>query len=277
MADALDGLAPAPTPPAPASAPAPAAPIASPSPSAPPVAATPAPVAPTLDSAAIERQVLKSLGYDSAEDARADLEFSRRARAEYQRQAQLQRQNDPAHQEATRRGAALRALVAEGYSPDVADSIAQLPEVTNFLNEQRAEAAQNDMRAALAEIGVGFDESKDGRELEQAWEDAIADKLNVNPRLNARYFGSPAERKAVIREIVAGEERRINNVLARQGATALREHAARASTSPRGMRSTAALPTVRQATPTSTDPLKRRHEGRAITSGQLDDIWNGTR
>jgi len=280
MADGvLDSLAPAPTqaPTPPPSTPA-AAPVASPAPaSAPAAAPSAAPAAPAVDHAAIERQILKSLGYESADDARADLEFSRRARAEYQRQAELQRQNDPGRQDAMRRGQALRALVAEGYNPDVADSLAQLPEITQFLNDQRADAANRDLDGALEEIGIAFDGSKESADLRQLWEDALSDKLNANPALNRRYFGTPAERKAVIQEMVATEERRINNVLARQGATALRDHAARAQRSPRGMRSTAALPTVRQATPTATDPIKRRQESRTIVSGQLDDVWNATR
>lgn len=265
----LQGSVPA-APPTPTPA---ALPPAAPSSVAAPVAAPAAPAAaPAAASAGDDYgRLLSSLGYESAEEMRRDLATARQFRAEVDRARQERERSDPARQQAAQRGEAFRQLVAEGYSPEHVDALAQLPEVTEFLTQQRADAAQRDLDGALGELGLQFDNSKDAQALRQAWEDAVADKLNSNPRLNARYFGTPAERKAVIHEIVAGEERRINHILLRQNAQTLRDHAARQSAAPRA--GSRALPTIAAPTLTSTDPLARRRESNVATNRQLDDIY----
>lgn len=274
----LDSLAPASTqaPPAPAASPTPAA--APPSPSSPTPAssatpagaAPPAPAAPAFDQGAW----LKSLGYDSLDEYKADLAFSRRARSEFERAQQERLRSDPQHQQMRQRGEALRQLIAEGYSPEIADALPQLPEISNFLSAQRADAAGRDLDGALAELGLTFDDSAEAQAIRQSWEDAVADKLNSDVRLNARYFGTPAERKAVIREIVGHEERRINHVLLQQNAQTLRDAAQRAARTPRAGRAPATMPTAAPQRSAATDPTIRRRENAAHASRSLDDIYS---
>lgn len=277
MADdvTLDSLAPTPsTPAAPAAPPTQPSSAAAPPASAAPVATPVAPAQPPPDPTAA---LLRSLGYQSPEELQRDLAFTRRFRAEADRVRQQQIEADPNRQAAQRRGEALRGLVAEGYSPEVADALQTLPEIQQFLDAQRVEAANHDLDSCLSDLGIKFDGSKEAQGLRQHFEDAIADRLNGNRALNARYFASPTERRAVIRELVEAEEKRINHALSLQGALTLREHAARSARTPRGLRSAASLPPVREEKPTATDPTLRRREGNAIASRQLDDIWNHTR
>lgn len=185
--------------------------------------------------------------------------------------------NDPDRQAAVRRGEALRGLIAEGYSPEHAEALQALPQITQFLDAQRVEAANTDLDSCLGDLGIKFDGSPEGQALRQHFEDSIADRLNGNRALNDRYFGTPTERRAVIRDLVEAEERKLNHALSLQGAMTLREYAARQARTPRGLRSAASLPPIREEKPTATDPTLRRREGNAIASRQLDDIWNHTR
>lgn len=285
MTDPLDSLAPAPS--APASSPAPSAappapppsPSASPSPSAAPSAA-PAPVAaaqaatgapPALDGPALLQALATQLNIP-ADELRESLEVARRARAEAVRREEYARRTDPGYQQAARRGEALRTLVAEGYSPEVARALESLPDFADYLHAQRADGADRDLTEALQEIGITFDDSAKSQELKTEWTDTLVDRINANPKLVQRYNGTPAERRAVIRELVGKEERRLNDVLLRQNAATLRQHASR-SASARPGRAAAALPPVRQESPTATDPLQRRREANAIAGRQLDDIF----
>lgn len=279
MSDALDALAPA----APA-APAPQAPSAAPavSPAAPPAssvapAAAPAPPvaapAPAPDPAAELQRLAQSLGYQSADEYKADLAFARRARTEYERRQVLERQNDPNVQQAARRGEALRALIAEGYNPEVADALPSLPEVSQFLSDQRADHAQKVMTEALGDIGIRDDGSKESQELLADIEERMSNRLNHDLRLNKLYHGTPSDRAACVKELVGAEERYLNRHLLRQNAATLRDHHAKASAMPRAGRGGTATPQVRKEVPTSTDPVLRRREGNAIASRQLDDIF----
>ncbi len=279
MSDALDALAPAapsaPAPQAPSPAPASSPPSAAPPASVPDVAASPPAAAPAAppDSAAELQRLAQSLGYQSADEYKADLAFARRARAEYERRAYLERQNDPGVQQAARRGEALRALMAEGYNSEVADALPALPEISQFLADQRADHAQRVMTEALGEIGIRSDGTKESQELLADIEDRMGRTLNHDLRLNRLYHGTPADRAACIQELVAVEERYLNRHLLRQNAQTLRDHAAKASQLPRAGRSVTATPRVRDEKPTSTDPVQRRREGNAIVSRQLDDIF----
>lgn len=260
-------------------APAAAAPVAAPAPAAapaPPPSSAPVaqPAAAPLAAAAPAPQddysrLLSSLGYQDVEGLKADLEFNRNFRAEAERVRQQRLANDPARQQATQRGEALRQLVAEGYSPEIAESLNALPEIQQFLNGQRADGAQRDLDSALGDIGLRFDDTKDSQDMRQAWEDAIADRIASNRGYRERYFGTPAERKAVIRDVVALEERRINHVLLRQNAQTLRDHAARQTTTAPGR---GTLPTVRPPTVTATEPAARAREMKAERHRQLQDI-----
>lgn len=258
----------------PASQPAPAPAPAAPAPAAAPVAApaspaaAPAAAAPT---AADYSPLLSKLGYQTEDDLARDLAFTRQFRGELEQHRRNQERQDPARQQAAQRGEAFRQLVAEGYSPDHADALNQLPEISQFLNQQRADSAQRDLSSALGEMGLSFESSnKEHQEIFSIIEDNIADRLNADPRLNARYFGSPADRAAVIRELVGRQEKLINHVLLRQSAQTLRDHAQRVRSAPRQT----ALPKVTPAQLTQTDPLLRRREGNAAAGRQLDDIWS---
>lgn len=206
-----------------------------------------------------------------------DLAFTRRFRSEAERVQEERRRQDPDYQGLVRRREAMHTLLGESFSPEHVDAMQALPEFRQYLNEQRAEAANRDLDDALKEVGLVFEDSKEGRELRQIYEDAISAPLKTDRALNARYFGTPADRREVIRELVAREERRTNHALALQGAQTLREYAARQARLPRGMRQAPALPVVREEKPTATDPTLRRREGNQIASRQLDDIWNHTR
>jgi hypothetical protein len=163
--------------------------------------------------------------------------------------------------------------MAEGYSPEVADAIDSLPAVADYLHAQRAEGAQADMTAALADLGITFDSSKESQALRDEWEDTLTDRINANPKFVKLYNGTPAERRSVIEHLVEREERRINSVLRKQNAATLREYAARAASQPRGGRTVSVTPRVRDEKPTATDPLQRRRESNAIAGRQLDDIF----
>jgi hypothetical protein len=270
----LDSLAPAttqaPAVPTPAAAPAvtsaPTPPVPGPSAAAPP----PAAAAPAFDPNAW----LKTLGYESQDDLRRDLEFTRRFRSEADRVRAERESRDPERQQAAQRGRALRELMAEGYNPDVADGLAELPEMTRFLREQRAEAANRDLDSALGEVGVSFDDSDAGRNARQDWEDAIESHLNRDQKLNRLYFGTPADRRVAIREAVAIEERRINHVLLGRDAATLRDHAARAQKLPRAGRAPATAPVASPQRSTATDPTLRRRENAGLDSRTLGDIYS---
>lgn len=276
MSDALDALAPTATPaPAPAAAPV-AAPASSPPTQAapsPPDAAPAPPVQPPAPAGIDLAQLAKSLGYESADDYKADLAFARRARAEYERRQYLEQQSDPAYQARGRRNDAFEQLVRDKYGDDVASALPALPQLADYLHAQRADGAQADMVAALEEIGITFDGSKESLEQRQEWEDLFTDRINANPRLIQRYHGSSQDRRALIQELVKGGERLINPVLLKQNAATLRDAAARKATMPRAGRAGAATPQVRQEKPTSTDPVMRRREMNKIVGGQLDDIF----
>lgn len=222
-------------------------------------------------------QLARELGYDSLDEYKADLAFARRARGEHERRQTLERQNDPQYQQTRARGEALRTLMAEGYSPEVADALPSLPEISQFLADQRAEGAQRIMVEALGEIGIRDDGSKESQELLAEIEDRLTFRLNQPTReglrLNKLYHGSPADRRACVQELVQGEERYLNRHLLRQNAATMRDHASRAAALPRGGRSVSATPQVRQEKPTSPDPTTRRREGNAIAGRQLDDVW----
>lgn len=268
-APTLDSLAP--QAPAPVSAPA-ATPAAQPAPSGAPLGTTPA--APAAPGDGGYAKLLADLGYKTADDLAHDLRFSRAARAEYERARQTREANDPRVQETRQRGEAFRQLVAEGYSPDHVDALARLPEISQFLDAQRADGAQRDMLDGLREIGVTDDGSKEAQGELKAWEDVIADRLNSRTQQglewNARYFGTPAERRAVVTEIIATEEQRINRTLLRQNAQTLRDAAKRRASAPP---SRTPLPTVRREPITATDPSKARREGNIQTARQLDEIY----
>jgi hypothetical protein len=271
----LDSLAPAPeVPAAPAPAPvaAPAAPGAAPTPSAAP--ATPA--QPSGDDAAYGR-LLQQLGYKAPDDLARDLAFTRQFREDVARQQAARRQADPAYRETQVRGEAFRQLVAEGYSPEVMDGLARLPEINEFLDAQRADAAQRDLNDGLRAIGITDDGSKESKAELAAWEDAVADRLNSRTPQgldwNRRYFSTPADRREVINEIIAHEESRFNRVLLRQNAQTLRDAAARRQSAVPATRSLAA-PKVREVPITATDPLGRSRQRNAAAGQQLDDIWS---
>ena len=186
----------------------------------------------------------------------------------------LERQQDPAYQHQQRRNEAFEQLVQDRYGREVANALPVLPQIADYLHAQRADGAQADMVAALDELGITFDTSKEALELRQEWEDLLTDRINANDRYIARYnLGTPADRRELIRELVGREERRINPVLLKHNAATLRDAAARKAALPRAGRGGAATPQVRRETPTSTDPLQRRREGRALDSRALDDLW----
>jgi hypothetical protein len=276
MSDAtLDSLAP--TSEAPAVAPTPA-PVAQPAaPAAAPASAAPAQPAPPSGQDPAYGQLLKQLGYQSPEDLSRDLAFTRQFREDVARQQAARRQADPAHREAQVRGEAFRQLVAEGYSPEVMDGLARLPEISEFLDAQRADAAQRDLTEGLRAIGITDDGSRESKAELQAWEDAVADRLNSRTQQgldwNRRYFSTPAERREVIHEIIAHEEGRFNRVLLRQNAQTLRDAAARRQSTAPATRSLA-TPKVREVPITATDPLGQRRQRNAAAGQQLDDIWS---
>lgn len=253
----------------PAVAPAPAVPAAPPTPAAAPIAA-PSQATPAAPTPADYTPLLSKLGYQDEATLAQDLAFTRQFRAEAERVRSERERADPARQQAAQRGEAFRQLVAEGYSRDHAEALNQLPEISQFLNQQRAEGATRDLTDALNDAGLTFDGSPEQKEIFSIVEDNIADRLNADPRLNARYFGSPADRAAVIRELVGRQEKLINHVLLRQSAQTLRDHAQRVRSAPRQN----ALPKVTPATLTATDPLARRREGNQAAGRQLDDIWS---
>lgn len=264
----LDSLAPASQP---AAVPAAPPPAAQPAPSGAPAAPAAAPAAPAGDGYA---KLLADLGYRNAEDLAHDLRFSRAARAEYERARQRELANDPRHQELRERSTAHRQLMRETYSPEHEEALSRLPEVTEFLDSQRADSAQRDMMDGLREIGVVDDGSKEAKAELAAWENVISDRLNSRTdqglEWNARYFGTPAERRAVVHEIIATEEARINRSLVRQHALTLREAAQRRASAP----NRTPFPTVRPREPiTATNPSQRRREGNAAASRQLDEIY----
>lgn len=271
--DVLDSLAPsAPTAtPAPA-APSPAAPAASPAspqPAAPsavpaPAAPTPAAVAPpALDGPALLQALSQQLGIP-ADELRESLDLTRRMRAEYARREHLERQANPEYQQQRQREQAFERFLAESPA---------YREMADYLHAQRADGATRDMTEALGEIGIHFDDSKEGLALREEYENLFTDRINANPRLVARYNGTPAERRDVIRELVASEEKRTNAILLKQNAATLRDHAQRAAQQPRGGRSVTVTPRVRQEQSSATDPLQRRRENNGIVARQLDDIW----
>ena len=264
--------APATTPAAPVSTPTSAAPS---TPTATPAATPPATaVAPTGGESAAELQrIAEAFGYRSPAEMRADLAFTRQFRTDVERSQQLRRQNDPEYQASRRRGEATRQLIEEGYGREAAEALAQLPEVTEYLKQVRANGATEDMVAELKALDIEFDDTPEGQELLGEWERQCASYLERDRRLNDLFFGSPAERRQAIREIVAREEKRINAVLRRQNATTLREHAARRNAVPRPGRSAAGTFVPREEKVTATDPLGRRRQGREIISRQLDDIF----
>jgi hypothetical protein len=220
------------------------------------------------------QQIARAHGYDSVDEYKADLAFARRARVEFDRRQVLERQNDPNYQHQQRRNQAFEQLVQDRYGREVANALPALPQIAEFLHAQRADGAQADMVSALDEIGITFDNSKESLDLRQEWEDLLTDRINANDRHIERYnLGTPAERRELIRELVAREERRINPVLLKQNAATLRDAAARKATMPRAGRSGAATPQVRREVPTSTDPVMRRRESNQITGRQLEDIW----
>jgi hypothetical protein len=276
MADALDALAPAapvtPATPAPVAAPpvasptsdAPAAPSAAPAAAPAQVAAAPAPTGPAL-----VQQLAEQLGIPAAE-LRESLALTARMRGEYQRRQQLERDNDPGVQQSRARADALHRLMVETYGPEVADSMRELPSHTASLREQRAEAAQSELTTELRALGI------EDPALVKDIEGNLTDRLNGNRRLNDLYHGSPEERRACIREMLGVHEKIADHALLRQSGQKLREHAARLASAPRAARHASVTPTVRQETPTSTDPVLRRREGNAIASRQLDDIWGYT-
>jgi hypothetical protein len=270
----LDSLAPsAPAPAAAPTAPAPsAAPAGTPAPSAAPAVAPSAAAPAPLDGPALLNALSQQLGIP-ADELKESLALTARMRQEHQRRQALDRESDPNVQQAAQRGRALRTLMAEGYSPEVANALESLPDVADYLHAQRAEGAQADMVSALAEIGVTFDNSKESLELRDEWEDLLTDRINANPKLVRLYNGTPAERREVIRGLVERQERQINAVLRKQNAATLRDHAARSASQPRAGRAVTATPRVRDEKPTATDPLQRRREGNAIQGRQLDDIF----
>lgn len=271
--DALDALAPSAATPTPAPAvPSPAAPVASPAPSQPaapsaapaPAAPTPAAVAPPApDGAAMLQALSQQLGIP-ADELRASLDLTRRMRAEHERRQSLEREADPGYQAQRQREQAFERFLAESPA---------YREMADYLHAQRADGAERDMVEALGELGITFDESKESQALRAEYADLFADRINANPRLVERYNGTPAERRAVIRELVAAEEKRTNAILLRQNAATLRDHASRAAQLPRGGRSVTVTPQVRQERSTATDPTLRRRENNAIAGRQLDDIW----
>ena len=177
------------------------------------------------------------------------------ARAEYERRAELERQNDPAYQHLERRNQAFEQLVHDRYGREVAQALPMLPQVAEYLHAQRADAAQADMVGALEEIGITFDTSKEALDLRQEWEDLLTDRINAHPRYIERYnLGSPAERRDLIRELVGREERRINPVLLKQNAATLRDAAARKAMQPRAGRGGAATPQIRREVPDEHGP-----------------------
>lgn len=200
-----------------------------------------------------------------ADELRESLELTRRMRAEVARRESLERQADPNYQAQRQREQAFERFLAESPA---------YREVADYLHAQRAEGAERDMAEALGELGITFDDSKESRALREEYADLFTDRINANPRLVERYNGTPAERREVIRELVAAEERRTNAILLRQNAATLRDHAQRAATQPRGGRSVTVTPRVRQEQSTATDPLQRRRENNGIASRQLDDIWS---
>lgn len=284
MSDALDALAPAAVPSAPApaapspAAPATAAPSAAPPSAAPAVAAptTAATAAPALDGPALLQALSQQLGIP-ADELRASLDLTRRMRAEHERRQQIEQRNDPQYQQRQQRGEAFRQLVAEGYDPSVADALPALPEMAQFLSQQRAEGAHRDMVEALGDLGIRDDGSKGSAELLSDIEDRIAFRLNQQThdglRLNRLYHGTAAERRACVNELVAGEERYLDRHLLRHNAATLRDHAARQAATPRGGRSVVATPQVRAQKSTAANPLQRTRENRVLDSKTLDDIF----
>lgn len=193
-------------------------------------------------------------------------------RAELERAQASRREADPETRAAAQRGATFRSLVAEGYSPEHADYIARLPELFQTNDAARATESKQEMAAELrTSLGLSFD-GPEGAERLQDWENACADHLNRDPKLNAMYF-DPAMRREAIRLAVEREEKRINHVLLSQNAQTLRAAAARRQATPAG-RSTPATIAIREEAPTApyTDAPGRRRQHREITSRKLDDL-----
>lgn len=281
MAD--EQLAPAPAPAVPSAPASPPAPSAAPTQAAPAVstpALSPAPApapaaAPTVvDSAAALQQFAKDLGYDSPDELRQNLKWTREAQARIQREEQARRQQDPEHQRAQQRGQTFRELVAEGYSPEHAEYMARLPELFQASDAQRAQGSTQILKDSLSDLGLDF-AGKDGQERYQDYEDDVADILNGNAKLNALYHRDPTGQREAIRLIVERKERLTNHALLAQNAATLRDHKARRQSVPTASRGPATGVTVREEKPEadySNAPL-RRQQHRAIASRQLGDLY----
>lgn len=291
MPDGLDPSTPAVT--APSASPAtPATPVAPSTPSAAPSPSTPSatpPVAgttqtplqtgnatattPTGDAGVPPelRQLASILG-DPA-DLKSALDFLRTFKSDVERARAAQRANDPGVQAAERRGATFRSLLEEGYSREHAEALLRLPELLEERDSQRVEYAKQDLQNLLSsELGLTFPKTDEGREALQEWEDAVADVLNRDAKLNRLYF-NPATRREAITEAIAREERRINRVLLSQNAATLRD-AAKRRTAPSAARGSTPTVTVREEMPKApySDPAARRREHKDIASRQMNDI-----
>lgn len=264
-APTLDSLAPAPPAPAPAATPSPAPAVA-------PAAPAAAPAAPAAPDYA---PLLKSLGYENSEALQRDLAFTRQFREDVARQRQERERNDPANQQRAERAEAFRQLMRETYGDDAERAFRGLPDLGRERDQQINDAAWQQGLAELAKIGVVDDGSPEAQAELKEWDDAITAHLMARTERgmawNDRWFqGGPAERAAVIREIIAVEEGRLNRSLLRQNAQTLRDAAARRSSaaSPRSV----PLPQVRTEPITATDPAERRRQANAAQSRSLDDI-----
>lgn len=260
-APTLDSLAP--------SAP---APVAAP---APPAAAPAAPAPAAAPSAPDFSPLLKSLGYENTDALQRDLQFTRQFREDVARQRAERERNDPANQQRAERAEAFRQLMRETYGEDVARQLSALPDLGRERDQQINDQAWREATAELAKIGVVDDGSPEAKKELQEWDDAITGYLMAPTERslawNKRWFeGGPAERSAVLKEIITVEEGRMNRSLLRQNAQTLRDAAARRSSaaSPRSV----PLPQVRQEPITATDPFERRKQSAAATSRTLDDI-----
>lgn len=282
MAD--EQLAPAPAPAAPSAPASPPAPSAAPTQAAPtapspalsptPASVTPAAAPTVVDSAAALQQFAKDLGYDSPDELRQNLKWTREAQARIQREEQARRQQDPETQAAARRGQTFRELVAEGYSPEHADYITRLPELFQANDAQRAQGSTQILKDSLSDLGLDFT-GKEGQERYQDYEDDVADILNGNAKLNALYHRDPTGQKEAIRLIVERKERLTNHALLAQNAATLRDHKARRQSVPTASRGPATSVTARE------EPLKtpyedapgRRREHRERASRQLGNLY----
>lgn len=263
------------SPPAPSPAPSQAAPApSSPAPSPGPAPAAPAAAPTPYDSAAALQQTAKDLGFDSPDDLRATLRWTREAQARIQREEQARQQQDPETQRAARRGQTFRELVAEGYSPEHAEYMARLPELFQASDAQRATGSTQILKDQLSDLGLDFT-GKEGEERYQDYEDDVADILNGNVKLNALYHRDPTGQREAIRLIVERKERLTNHALLAQNAATLRDHKARRQSVPTASRGPATGVTVREEKPEadySNAPLRRRQH-REIASRQLGDLY----